>query len=355
MGREIVGLKLGAANMAAAVVHTNGSAEVVQVAREPVARGAIAGGEVRDVALLTESLRDFVGKHKLPRKAVRVGIATNRIGVRTVDLVGITDPKQMMNAVRFRAQEVLPIPLEEAVLDYQVLGESVDEEGQPTKRVLVVVAYKELIDSVALACRQAGLKLLGIDLEAFALLRALSPSAAEVSDSAERSALVAVSIGSERSTLALSDGLTCEFTRVLDWGGASLTSALARTLEIEVDEAERLKLALSLDGDEQVEGLGPEELQKAREALRLGLQGFARELVSSLQFYQNQTNSLGIREVVLAGGASQLGGLAAAIQRLIGVTVRVGDPTANVSLGKKLRDAPLDPALAVPIGLGMGV
>jgi type IV pilus assembly protein PilM len=354
--KEIVGLKLGASSLAAAVVSTNGAVELVQTAKEPLARGIFAGGEVRDVVGLTQALKEFFRKHKLPKKAVRVGIANNRIGVRTVELTGITDAKQITNAVRFRAQEVLPIPLEEAVLDYQVLADSQDEDGHPSKRVLLVVAYRDLVDSIAAACQQAGVRLVGIDLEAFALVRALAAhQAAQPADGTERGALVAVSIGSERSTLAVSDGYTCDFTRVLDWGGAVLTTALARQLELEVDEAERVKLALSLDGDDVPPGLDAERAQKAREAVRLGLQGFARELVSSLQFYQSQQDSLGIREVILAGGASQLNGLAASLQRLIGVTVQAGDPTAGVVVAKRVGTAALDPSLAIPIGLGMGI
>jgi type IV pilus assembly protein PilM len=355
VSREIVGLKLGASGLGAALVSTNGVAELQQTAKEPLPRGVFAGGEVRDVEALTEALVEFFKKHKLPKKAVRVGVASNRIGVRTVELTGITDAKQITNAVRFRAQEVLPIPLEEAVLDYQILSEAPGEDGEPVKRVLLVVAYRDLVESIALACRQAGLRLVGIDLEAFALLRALTPPVSSPGEEgAERSALVAVSVGSERSTLAVSDGLSSDFTRVLDWGGATLTSALARTLELDVDVAEKLKHGFSLDGEAVPGGFDEEQLQKAREALRQGLQGFARELVSSLQYYQGQTDSLGIREVVLAGGASQLGGLGEALERMIGVTVRVGDPTVGLTLGKKLRGETPDASLAVPIGLGMG-
>ncbi len=353
MATQVVGLKLGASNLSAALVSRNGSVDVVQVARESLERGVVSGGEVRDVELLATALKDFFAKHKLPTKAVRVGVASNRIGVRTIELAGITDPKQMENAVRFRAQEVLPIPLNDAVLDFQALGDSVDAEGQPVKKVLLVVAYRDLVASVSQACHQAGLRLVGIDLEAFALLRALLPTAE--SEGAERSAIVAISVGSERSTLAVTDGRTCEFNRVLDWGGSQMTSSLARALEIELDDAEVLKLQLSLDGEEIPEGLDEEQAKKAREALRAGMQQFARELVSSLQYYQSQTDSLGIREIVLAGGASKLGGLPEALQRLIGVAVRVGDPGAGVNLAKKLRDTTTDPALAVPIGLGMGV
>jgi type IV pilus assembly protein PilM len=351
MGKHVVGLKIGASHLAAARVAVNGGFEVVQVAREPLPPGLVAAGEVHDADGLGEALKDFFGKHKLPRRAVRVGIANNRIGVRTIDVAGIEDPKQLANAVRFRAQEALPIPIDEAVLDFQVLSEGTNAEGQATRRVLLVVAYRDLVDGYARACREAGMRLVGVDLEAFALLRALAPP--PPAPGAERSAVVAVAMGSQRSILAVSDGYTCEFTRVLDWGGARLTAELARALSIEPADAERLKAELGLEGAGAMEGLDEARAAAGREALRTGLQIFARELVSSLQYYQSQPDSLGIREVVLAGGTAQLGGIAPALQALVGVDVRVGDPLASVAVGKKARGAE-SPALTVPIGLGMG-
>jgi len=351
MSREIVGLKVGASHLSAACVEVNGSARLVQIAREPIPRGIVLGGEIRDVAALGTEIKAFFRKHKLPRRAVRVGIANNRIGVRTIELTGIEDPKQLANAVRFRAQEALPIPVDLAALDFQVLSESV-EDGVNKKRVLLVVAYRELVDSYAIACREAGLRLIGVDLEAFALLRALMPPAQATG---ARSALVAVGVGAERSTLAVSDGFSCEFARVIEWGGTSLTVALSRALDLEVEAAEILKTQISLEGDEVPEGLTPEQAATAREALNAALKTFSRELLSSLQFYQGQTDSLGIREVVLAGGTSLLRGLAPAVSELVGVPVRIGDPLVGVSVGKKVKGGAPDPSLAVPIGLGMAL
>jgi type IV pilus assembly protein PilM len=351
MARQVVGLKIGASQLSAACVETNGSVKLVQVAREPIPRGIVLGGEVRDVVALANEIKAFFRKHKLPRRAVRVGIANNRIGVRTIEVTGIEDPRQLANAVRFRAQEALPIPVDQAVLDFQVLSETV-EDGVAKKRVLLVVAYRELVDSYAMACKQAGLRLVGVDLEAFALLRALTPPLELPGD---RSALVAVAIGAERTTLAVSDGVSCEFARVIEWGGTSLTVALSRALDLDIEASEILKTQISLSGDVAPEGFTPEQAAKAREALHGALQTFSRELVSSLQFYQSQPDSLGIREVILAGGTSMLQGLAPALAGLVGVGVRVGDPLVGVSVGKKLRGGAPDPSHAVPIGLGMAL
>ena len=355
MAREVIGLKIGASRLVAARVAVNGAVELRQLASEPLPRGIFVGGEVKEPEALGRELKSFFKKHKLPKRNVRVGVANNRIGVRTIELQGIADPKQVANAVRFRAQEALPIPIDQAVLDFQVLSEETGSDGVARKKVLLVVAYRDLVDGYLQACKAAGVKLVGVDLEAFALLRSLLPPAnPEVVPAAERAALVAVSIGSERSVLAVSDGETCDFARVLAWGGASLTGAIARALEVDGDEAERIKRELTLEGHGWPEGLGPEKAARAREAAQIGLQTFGRELVSSLQFYQSQEGSLGIREVVLAGGAAQLPGLAAAVQQMIGVAVRVGDPLASVKVGKRVKGEP-GPDVAVPIGLGMGV
>jgi type IV pilus assembly protein PilM len=350
--KRITGLKVGASQLAAARVANNGSAELLQVARTPLEPGIVVGGELRDPDALANALKEFFSANNLPKKGVRLGIANNRIGVRTFDISGINDEKQLTNAIRFRAQETLPIPIDEAVLDFQVLGEGTDEEGQPTKRVLLVVAYRELIERYMDACKKADISLVGIDLEAFALLRALqAPQDGVGGDSA--AALVAVAIGHDRSTFAVSDGRICEFTRVLEWGGAALNVAIARALDAAPSEVDGVKRALALTDEMVPEGLTQDQAKKARDAMRRAIQTFARELVSSLQYYQNQPGSLGIGEIVLTGGTAHLSGLAGELERLIGVRVRVGDPLARMKVSKKVGEAEQVGSLAVAIGLGI--
>jgi type IV pilus assembly protein PilM len=349
---RLTGLKIGASQLAAARVSNNGSAELLQVAREPLDPGIIVGGELRDPDALAEALKDFFAKHGLPKKGVRLGIANNRIGVRTFEIAGIEAQKQLANAIRFRAQETLPIPIDEAVLDYQVLGEGVGEDGQPTKRILLVVAYRELIDRYVDACKKAGITLVGIDLEAFALLRALQAPQEGVGTDAT-AALVVVAIGHERSTFAVSDGRVCEFTRVLEWGGAALNVAIARAVDAAPSEVESTKRALSLMDEMVPDGITADQSKAAREAMRRAIQTFARELVSSLQYYQNQPGSLGIGEIVLTGGTAHLPGLAGELERLIGVHVRVGDPLARMKVSKKVGQPEQIGSLAIAIGLGI--
>ena len=350
--KQIVGLKVGASQIAAARIVNNGSPELLQLARQPIEQGIVVGGELRDPDALAEALREFFASNKLPSRNVRLGIGNNRIGVRSLEISGVHDPKQLENAIRFRAQEALPIPLDEAVLDYQVIDETVSPTGIRTYEVLLVVAYRELIDRFVAACHGAGVRLVGIDLEAFALLRALTPPQSETFP--EDTALVAVSIGHDRSTFAVSNGTVCEFTRVLDWGGSSLNTAIARALDVTPSQAEPVKRTLSLgEGDEGAGTSNNEHTARAEEAVRLELQTFARELVSSLHFYQNQTGSLAIGTIILTGGTAHMPGLAAELQRLIGVKVRVGDPLRRLKTAKRVEEPDQVGSMAVAIGLGI--
>jgi type IV pilus assembly protein PilM len=350
--KKLVGLKIGASQLAAAEVVNNGGPRLSKLARAELAPGIVVGGELREPDELAKALKAFFREHKLPRSCVRLGIANNRIGVRIFELSGIDDPKQLGNAIRFRAQETLPIPLDEAVIDYRILREDLGPDGVRIHRVLLVVAHKELVERYVAACRMAGVKLVGIDLEAFALLRAVGPSPEAIAG--DDAGAVVVSIGHDRSTLAVSDGTVCEFARVLPWGGAVLDAAIATTLELPEGAAEGIKHLVSLDPAAQPPVELPHDvLSAARAAMQAELQTFSRDLVASLRFYQEQPGSLGIGEIVLTGGCSQLTGLDTELQRLIGVRVRIGDPLERVKPGRKAREQVSTGSLAAAIGLGI--
>src|SRR5690348_2453557 len=159
--QEVVGLKIGASQIAASRVVNNGSAKLVQLARVPLEPGVVVGGEVRDVPALANALDRFFRENKLPRRGIRLGLGTNRIGVRALDIEGIDDERQLANAVRFRAHEALSIPLDQAVLDYHVVSETVDESGNVSRRVLLAAAYQDPIDHYVEACRAAKIELSG--------------------------------------------------------------------------------------------------------------------------------------------------------------------------------------------------
>ena len=342
--KQIVGLSIGASELAAAVVVNNGRPKLVKAARHALPRDVVAGGEVRDSEALANEIAAFFSAADLPRKNIRLGIGSSRTGVRVFERPSVDDPRQLANAIRFRAYETLPIPIEEAMLDYQVV-----EDTTAPDRVMLAVAYRDLVDRFAATCAAAKIELAGIDIEAFALLRAVGGEPLSAGERAE-AARVAVSIGHDRTTVAVSDGRVCEFTRVLDWGGARVTAAIEHALEIDTDEAERIKRSLDISASEEP---GDERTTRAADAARREVSSLARELASSLHFYQDQPDSLGFAEIIITGGGAHLQGLAAQLEELIGITVRVADPFARVGSGHGISSGGQDGSLAVAIGLGI--
>ena len=108
-------------------------------------------------------------------KQVRLGVGNQRVVVRTFRLPAIEDPKEMEAAVRFQAQEQIPMPLDQAVLEHQVVGGVPAEEGsEPQVDVVVVAARRDMVCSFLEPLRRAGLEPVGVDLSAFGMIRALA-------------------------------------------------------------------------------------------------------------------------------------------------------------------------------------
>src|ERR671917_467092 len=168
-----IGLDIDGRYLAAAQV-ANG--RVTQSASHELPEGLVRDGEVADVQALGEQLRTFAANAGLP-KSVRLGVANQQIVVRVIELPRIEDEKQRDAAVRFQAADAIAMPLDEAVLDYQVGGYVEAPDGSSRMQVIVVAARRSMIEGLMEAVKKAGLKPAGIDLDAFALVRVLATDA----------------------------------------------------------------------------------------------------------------------------------------------------------------------------------
>src|SRR5918911_252628 len=130
--RGTVGLDLDGAFISAVQTSADG---VSRAASIDLAPGVISDGEVTDVTALTEALRDFFKANNLPRR-VRLGISNQQIVVRHLELPRIEDAEELATAVRFQASEAIAMPLDEVVLDHQVIGETITPEGAARLRIV---------------------------------------------------------------------------------------------------------------------------------------------------------------------------------------------------------------------------
>jgi type IV pilus assembly protein PilM len=237
--RPVVGLDIEPGCVTAAQVSINGGIVVERAAAVELAPEIVRDGEVVDVIALSEALKQLFAEHKLDPR-VRLGIANQRIVVRTLELPPIEDSAELETAVRFQAQNELPMSLDSAVIDFQSLGIAETDAG-PRQRVVLVAARREMVERLLTAAREAGLRPEGIDLSAFALIRSLHVPGG---DTDER--VVYLSLGG-LGNLAVAEGGICQFTRVLSIGLESIAGEVAERLGVSVSDARALLLRFGLD------------------------------------------------------------------------------------------------------------
>src|ERR687885_2060787 len=157
LGRSpAVGLDIdrGAIN-AVQISQGDGSYTLQHVGYRKLPAGAIAEGEVADHDLLAYELKEFWASHSFKGKTVYLGVANQKIVVRLLDFPRMS-PEDLKSAISFEAQDHIPMPIDEAVLDYMVLGPQA--EGSDLDRILIVAAQKEMISRYSSAVQTAGLR-----------------------------------------------------------------------------------------------------------------------------------------------------------------------------------------------------
>jgi type IV pilus assembly protein PilM len=311
--KAVVGLDIEPGYVAA-VEAAPGSVAVDRAAYAPLAPGVVRDGEVVDVDTLAAVLREMFAEHKLGKR-VRLGVANQRIVMRTIDLPPLTDDKQIASAIRFQAQEHIPMPLDQAVLEHQALG-TVETEDGPRTRVVLVAARRDMIDRMVEAATRAGLRPQGIDLSAFAMIRALHR--ADVTGTA-----VYVNVGGI-TNLAIANGTVCVFTRVVPFGIESVAAELAErrglTLEHSHGWLKHVGLVTPLtdiEGDNEI-------VAEARSVLTEGVRRIGDEVRNSLDFHVMQEGSTAVERVVLTGPAVAIAGVSEQMSQQIGLPLEVG-------------------------------
>jgi type IV pilus assembly protein PilM len=326
----VSGLDIEAGSIAATeVVGANGDSRVTASAIAPLEPGAFHEGEVLDADRLSSALKRLFSEHKLS-KQVRLGIGNQRVVVRTLRLPAIEDPAQMEAAVRFQAQEQMPMPLDQAVLEHQVVGGVAAEEGAaPQVDVVVVAARRDMVSSFIEPVRRAGLEPVGIDLSAFAMIRALAGAGvAEANvEPGERptEAVLYCNVG-DLTNVAVARGRSCLFTRVSYAGLESICERLSSTRGLSSEHAMQWLSHVGLERPiEELEG-DPEIVAEARAALEEGVAALLDDLRLSLDYYGAQENALRVGRIVLGGLGSSIPGLAARMEERLGTPIAVSRP-----------------------------
>ena len=311
--QSVVGLDLDPSHIAAAEVSVNGHIAIKRGAVAELRPGILRDGEVTDAPALAEALKTFFAENDLPTR-VRLGVANQRIVVRSIDLPPLEDPKALDAAVRAEAPDHIPMPMDEAILDYVPLG-LVQTAGGPRMRVVIVAARRELIDRLVGATKDAGLKVEGIDLAAFGMVRALASTDDE-------GAVLYINVAG-LTNVAVANHSGCLFTRAAAGGLAAIVATLAERRSLTLEHSRMWLGHVGLDTPlESVEG-DAELVAATRATLDEGVHQLADTIRNSLNFYRMQDNAETVARALLTGPAASIPGFAAKLAEQLKLPVEV--------------------------------
>ncbi len=350
--RSSVGLDIGTSGVRAAELSLGkGPATLERFGQVALPQGAVRDGEVVDPDTVAAAIRQLWASAKFGSKKVVVGVANQRVIVRQVDLPWLPLP-ELRKSLSFQVQDFIPMPVEQAILDFHPVEEFVSDTGQRMLRVLLVAAARDMVLSLLSVVGKAGLVATQVDLTSFAVLRSLSDGPG-LALSGEAEALI--DIGAKVTNIVVHQNGVPRFVRVLLMGGESVTDAVAERLGVPFDQAEAVKQSLGM-----ATGPGaPLGDHPAARVIETTGSALVDELRGSLDYYLAQPMVAPVRRVVLSGGGARLGGLAQRLATATRLPVEHASPMSRMQIGRTgLSPEQLsyvEPLVAVPVGLAMGV
>jgi type IV pilus assembly protein PilM len=360
-GAPAVGLDLDRGAIKAVQIGGSSAGYTLQhVGYRKLQAGAIADGEVADHDLLAYELREFWNSHSFRGKTVYMGVANQKVVVRLLDFPRMS-PEDLKGAISFEAQDHIPMPLDEAILDYVVLGPQ--EEGSNLDRILLVAAQKEMISRYSSVVRTAGLRAEGVDVKALSLVRSTLPNS--LFD--DEGAILLLDIGTEITNLVVAQRGSPTLTRFIPGGSGFLAQAVAESADLPEEEAERqlmnprLRLGPERSGEE-IEGSEEDDFDPAlmydiRRGLEDAAQTLAEDVQRSIEYHYSQPGSREVTQVFVSGEGALVGDLDAYLGDLLGVETRRGTPLQKLASNRSnVPDEQLrvmEPVLAVALGLAL--
>jgi len=346
-----IGLDIGSSAVRAAELdqRRGGSVRLTHYGEVGLPPGAVVDGDVLEPTVVADALRELWKVSGIRNRCVAVGLASQKVTVREIDLPDMPDA-DLADAVRLQAQEQLPMPIDEALLDFVVVERYPVADDRFNVRVLLVAAEKDMVDRLLAPVTTAKLRPVLVDLDAFALLRSLAGPTA--TDEVE----LIVDIGATVTKIAVRRAGSPLFVRMVRLGGDASTAQLQKVLELSWDEAEKAKVDAS---GSMVAGaeIDPED-ERAR-VLQNGVKRVVTEVRDSLDFFRSQHGDVEVQRVLLSGGASLVPDLAGELQTALELPVEQGDPLGAVDTDRRRRlpagldDESLSPAVAVGLALGL--
>jgi type IV pilus assembly protein PilM len=332
-----IGLDIGSSSIRAVEVRRGkDDYSLSNFGQVPLPPGTMHGGVVQDPVAVTSALRQLWTACRFGTKNVIVGVTNPQLVVREMAVSNLP-PKAMRQSLPFQVKDALPLAVEKAMLDFYPLE---DPGANPTVRGLLIAMPRDAVTGMVSAVTKAGLRVKGVDLDAFALLRATSRLDAQVE--------AIVDIGLDVTTVVVHADGDPLIVRTVPRGGVEITETIATRLGLSPADAEQLKRRFGLHGDGR-----PETAEATAEAVR----PLVSELRSSFTYLASGERQKQVTRLAICGGSALMPGLAEHLQNELRMGVVYADGASRLRGTQRGKERGFDsfvPSAAVSIGLTLG-
>jgi type IV pilus assembly protein PilM len=315
LGRKVVstsmiGLDIGSSAVRAAeITRARGRRGLTlrRFGQTALPNGAVVDGEIRDPGAVATALRQLWSDTGFGSRNVVLAVSGQRVIVRQAEVPSMSEG-DFRSALKFQAMDLIPLPVDDALLDFVILPPLPGEPKQTDQmQILLAAAHRGVIDSNLRVLREAALHPVALDPASAAIIRATERISAT-----EDVTVAIVDVGADLTVIAVRAGGRVRFSRILNRGGADLTARLATRSTIPPDEAESIKQRASDNG-------GSGSLSTA------DVDPLVSEIEGSLAFFSDQMGADRLGDVLLTGAGAQSPEFLGQMTRRLSGSVRVLD------------------------------
>ena len=266
----------------------------------------------KELLPLADVIRKLHKEVRAKSHEVSIALPESLVFTRTVKYPVLTD-QEIDSAVKWEAEQYIPIPKEEAVIEHQIIERN--ETGNKAGVIVLLIASpKALVEKYLKLAQMAGLTVVGVETEVLALSRSLAPAEGVV---------MLLDFGATSTDIAIVKNGSVRFSRSIPTAGEAFTRALAQGLGIEYQQAEAYKKTYGLSKD--LEG-------KVKAALTPVFNLVADEVKKAIYFYQSEEKGDPPASIIVSGGTAGMPEAISSLSSLLGLEIVVGNPFAKVSV-----------------------
>ncbi len=316
-GKHLIGVDIGTSSVKVIQVRKSGKGyHLLKHGVEKLPPQSIVDGHVMNHGAVVDALRKLFRELKISQREVALSISGNSVIIKKLNLP-LMKAEELEEQIQWEAEQHIPFDISEVELDYNILSEN-PAAGQMD--VLLVAAKKDEIQDLVEVVREARLKPLVVDIDAFAIQNVY-----ELNYGYSVGEIIALlNVGAEVTTINIvADGIS-QFTRDISNGGNMITEEIQKQLQVSYEEAEAYKAGGTIGSHEVV----PREVD--------GIVGnvvdsLAGEIQRSLDFFMATSNKGEVQKIYLTGGTANIAQLRASIERRARVPVELLDPFRRVN------------------------